>query len=274
MRVYVYDLEGCWLKDYVNRGLTADGAVQLRRTTDVVSGKTGWDVLVQSESRSAGENRGRWKGWVSVTEKETATNIPTGACYGLFAKARFERGDIISVKRCGKTEVAPGEDVEKRKHPHRAAGAAVGPTEETVGLGAGWAETVDLNAMKKAASQCCNARFTIDGQVLRATTRILPGTEVIVGVGALPLENDRWKELKWLDVLIWGGDSGIEGKQCIGRVTKFNKSNSMFTVRYEDGCVAAMSLETVERKALHFEDGRILDVTVPLKKRRCESPSI
>ena len=274
MRVYVYDLEGCWLKDYVNRGLTADGAVQLRRTTDVASGKTGWDVLVQSESRSAGENRGRWKGWVSVTEKETATNIPTGACYGLFAKARFERGDIISVKRCGKTEVAPGEDVEKRKHPHRAAGAAVGPTEETVGLGAGWAETVDLNAMKKAASQCCNARFTKDGRVLRAMTRILAGTKVAVGVGALPLENDRWKELKWLDVLIWGGDSGIEGKQCIGRVTKFNKSNSMFTVRYEDGCVAAMSLETVERKALHFEDGRILDVTVPLKKRRCESPSI
>ncbi len=50
MRVYVYDLEGCWLKDYVKRVLMADGAVQLRRTTDVVSGKTGWDVLVQSES--------------------------------------------------------------------------------------------------------------------------------------------------------------------------------------------------------------------------------
>jgi hypothetical protein len=48
MRVYVYDLEGCWLKDYVNRGLKADGAVQLRRTTYVASGKTAWDVLVQS----------------------------------------------------------------------------------------------------------------------------------------------------------------------------------------------------------------------------------
>jgi hypothetical protein len=137
-----------------------------------------------------------------LTEKEIAMNIATGACYGLFAKAQFERGDIISVRRCGKTEVAPGKDVENRKQAHRAAGAAVGPTEETVGLGAGWAETVDLNAMKKAASKCCNARFTTDLRVLCATTRILPGTEVVAGAGALPLESDRWRELKWLDVLI------------------------------------------------------------------------
>jgi hypothetical protein len=62
-----------------------------------------------------------------VTEKEIATNIATGACYGLSAKARFERGDIISVKRCGKMEAVPGEDVENRKQTQRAAGAAVGP---------------------------------------------------------------------------------------------------------------------------------------------------
>jgi hypothetical protein len=78
------------------------------------------------------------------------------------------------------------------------------------------------------------------GRTLRATTHVLPGVEIVVGVGLLPIESDPWKELGWLDVLAWGGEVGIEGRHCIGHVAKFNKSSGMCVTRFEDGPVVPM----------------------------------
>jgi hypothetical protein len=140
-------------------------------------------------------------------------------------------------------------------------GVKVEPTAESVGLGDDWANTVDLSAGRKKA-KLCNARFTMAGQTLRATTRIFPGTEIVVGIGYLPCQLDPWMELRWLGVLVWGGETGYEGKECIGQVTKFNKSNNMFITRFEDGRIMMMSWDMVECRALYFDDGRCCDEVV------------
>jgi hypothetical protein len=66
------------------------------------------------------------------------------------------------------------------------------------------------------------------GRTLCATTQILPGTEIVVGIGWLPCQLDPGMELRWLGALVWGREIGYEGKECIGQVMKFNKSNDMF----------------------------------------------
>jgi hypothetical protein len=60
----------------------------------------------------------------------------------LFAKARFERGDVISVKRAEEVLVGLGSIGE--------GGVTAEPTAESVGLGADWANTVNLSAGKKS----------------------------------------------------------------------------------------------------------------------------
>jgi hypothetical protein len=259
MKVYAFELNGVWLNNYVKCGLTADGGVRVRRTKDVATGKESWDVLVEFTREGARGKRKGWKEWVSVREmKSHATDVGR---YGLFARGRFERGDVISVKR-----MADESETGNRVTGVGSVGLA-GPTEETVGLGADWAATVDLLGVKKAVTRCCNARFTMGGRTLQATTRILPGVEIVVGVGLLPIDSDPWRELGWLDVLVWGGEVGIEGRHCIGRVTKFNKSSGKFVTRFEDGRVVPMGWEMVECSALHFEDGRVPQTRRPQKKR-------
>jgi hypothetical protein len=43
------------------------------------------------------------------------------------------------------------------------------------------------------------------GRTLCATTQILPGTEIVVGIGRLPCQLDPGVELRWLGALVWGG---------------------------------------------------------------------
>ncbi len=55
------------------------------------------DELVEFASEGAGEKRMGWNKWVSVREMES--HVSGVGRYGLFAKGRFERGDVISAKR-------------------------------------------------------------------------------------------------------------------------------------------------------------------------------
>jgi hypothetical protein len=65
-----------------------------------------------------------------------------------------------------------------------------------------------------------------------------------------------------------GGQVGIEGRHCIGHVTKFKKSSRMFVTRFEDGRVVPMCWEMVACSALHFEDGRLPQMLWSQKERR------
>ncbi len=189
-----------------------------------------------------------WNKWVSVREMES--HVAGVGRYGLFAKGRFERGDVISVKR-----MADESETGNRLTGVGSVGLA-GPTEETVGLGADWAATVDLLGVKKAVTRCCNARFTMGGRTLRATTHVLPGVEIVVGVGLLPRGSDPWRELGWLDVLVWGGEVGSEGTHYLGRGAKFNKGRGKFVTRFEGGRVVSMGWCGVECSVLHVAHGR------------------
>jgi hypothetical protein len=145
MKVYMYGfgVKDGWLNNYVRSGLTAEGGgVRVKRAKDVASGKVSWDVYV--ELVGAGEKKHGWKEWVSVTEKEAGMDSGGVRQYGLFAKARFERGDVISVKRAEEVLVGLGSIVE--------GGVTVEPTVEYVSLGADRANTVDLSAGKKKLS--------------------------------------------------------------------------------------------------------------------------
>jgi hypothetical protein len=220
MKVYTYGfgVKDGWLNNYVRSGLMAEGGgVRVKRAEDVTSGKVSWDVYVELVS-GAGEKKRGWKEWVSVTEKEAGMDSGSVRQYGLFAQARFERGDVISVKRAEEVLVGLGSTEE--------GGVTAEPTSEYVGLGADWANTVDLSAGKKA--KLCNARCTMAGRTLCATTQILPGTGIVVGIGRLPCQLDPGMELRWLGALVWGEEIGYEGKECIGQVMKFNKSNDTF----------------------------------------------
>jgi hypothetical protein len=198
---------------------TEGGGVRVKRAKDVASGEVSWDVYVELVG-GAGEKKRGWKEWVSVTEKEAGMDSDAVWQYGLFVKARFERGDCISVKRAEQVLVGLGSILLE-------GGVAAEPTAESVGLGADWANTVNLLAGKKRA-KLCNTRFTMAGQTLHATTQILPGADIVVGIGRLPCQLDPWVELRWLGALVWGREIGYEGKECIGQVMKFNKSNDTF----------------------------------------------
>lgn len=110
MPQFVYDLkERSFWNDYVRDGLEEGGKVKTRTTIDNYTGEVGWDVLVACSSRHLlGDRRADvWKEWVSVKEVKERRSVGPAADgeaavvkrYGLFAKARFERGDIITARR-------------------------------------------------------------------------------------------------------------------------------------------------------------------------------
>jgi hypothetical protein len=97
MKVYAFEFNGVWLNNYVKCRLTADGSVRVQRTKDVATGKESWDVLVKFAREGAGGKRKGWKEWVS--EREMESHVADVGQYGLFARGRFERVDVISLKR-------------------------------------------------------------------------------------------------------------------------------------------------------------------------------
>jgi hypothetical protein len=89
------------------------------------------------------------------------------AGYGLFACCRFERGDIISAE-------VPGESYgqfELSEEP---------PNSDNLNLGVAWAAVKLENDLRRAS----NAIYVEANGLLRARSRILPGSEILVDSGS------------------------------------------------------------------------------------------
>jgi hypothetical protein len=65
--------------------------------------------------------------------------------------------------------------------------------------------------------------------------------------------DDTWKDLRWLDALVYDGTVGA-GKVAIGDVLKFNKTTNRYLIRFDDGRVVSMEEEEVQRKVLRTKE--------------------
>jgi hypothetical protein len=227
----VFHFKEAWRSDYYLNGIRAEGLVLVQKREDVAVGYVTYCVLVSNADGHEAKKQ-RWREWLFVKKKQ--------GHYCLTAATRFEKGDVIAMSREGEGREADKGDSKRQVEE---------PCNENIGMGLQWAEYIQLTGDKKTMKRC-NAIFGSDGFSLRASTRILPGGEIVVGEGRFFAEyDDTWKDLRWLDALVYDGTVGA-GKVAIGHVLKFNKTTDRYLIRFDDGRVVSMEEEEVQRKVL------------------------
>lgn len=168
------------------------------------------------------------KKWLTIMKTENSPG--NGVSFQLFAATRFEKGDVISV-----VTFPENNEINQTE-----------PNGKTLGLGGDWAKKVFT---QNDDIKQCNAMISNEANVIRAVSRIMAGTEIIV---AMDYRNcHAWWELTWLDLLLWDSENCAGGKLCIGRVLSYSKSSEAFTVRFDNGNVKNMTLHELQKKLIY-----------------------
>lgn len=160
-------------------------------------------------------NGGAYKGWVEVRRSGVRNS------YGLFAISRFEKGSIITAKIPDEIE---GSNLDS-------------PTKDTLFLGWNW-------VVRKSAEELgptTNAVYLKESGLIRACTRIMPGTEILLDGDKLSGTNG----LEWLDALVFlersNGWKNWHARNTIGRVVSGDRGRG-YIVKYQDGTVRNMDI--------------------------------
>lgn len=219
----VFGYREAWMLEFHTRGICG-GLVEVEQRLALTNRELSYCIRVVPDVNQHSPKK-RWKEWLFVKRKQGK--------YSLIAGTRFEKGDPIAVEW--------GEEGKKDGFQD--------PSFDNIGMGLKWANRVTAMGNKKA-KKSCNAVYGVDGSSVRATTRIFPGAEIVIGKGILPYEHaELWNELKWLDVMIydgakWGGISNI------GQVIKYDKSSERDLVQFNGGRTKLMREEDLQGKAL------------------------
>jgi hypothetical protein len=149
--------------------------------------------------------------------------------YGLFAVTRFEKGSVVTAKIPNETQL-----------PESAI-----PSKDNLHLGWNW-------VAKKNAEELgltTNVVYLKESGLIRACTRIMPGTEILLDREQSSILNG----LEWLDSLIFmesrEGWSNWHARRSIGRVVSGDKGRG-FVVKFEDGSIRNMNEAKLEELAV------------------------
>jgi hypothetical protein len=234
MKSLVYECDVEWLRPFVEGGLERPltKPVKWQKLEDVAV--VGVESLVGDRNmavpgdtnalfRMLVVNGGVYKGWVEVRK----SGVKEG--YGLFAVTRFEKGSIITAKIPCEIQLLE----------------SVIPTKDTLYLGWNWVAKKSLEEL----GPTINAVYLRESMLIRACTRIMPGTEILLDREQLSVSNG----LEWLDSLVFmesrEGWTNWHARRSIGRVVSGDKGRG-FVVKFEDGSIRKMNEAKLEELAV------------------------
>jgi hypothetical protein len=235
MKSLVYECDVEWLRPVVEGGseMSSMKSVKWQKLEDVI------DVGLQEPRvgarSSMGErstnavfrmlvaNGGAYKGWVEVRKSGMRDD------YGVFAVTRFEKGSIVTLKIPDETQL-PEFTI---------------PTKHTLHLGWNWV----VKKKAKEHGRTINAVYLKENGLIRACTRIMPGTEILLDWEQSSVSNG----FEWLDSLVFmesqSGWTNWHTRRSIGRVVSGDKSRG-FIVKYDDGSIKNMNEEKLKELAV------------------------
>ena len=234
MKSLVCECDVEWLRPVVEGGseMSSVKSVKWQKLEDVI------DVGLQEprvSARSMGQggtsavfralvaNGGAHKGWVEVRKSGMRDDC------GVFAVTRFEKGSIVTLKIPDETQLPE----------------FTMPAKHTLHLGWNWV----VKKKAKEAGRTINAVCLKENGLIRACTRIMPGTEILLD-GEQSLVSNGFE---WLDSLVF-----MESQSCwinwhvrksIGRVVSGDKGRG-FVVKYDDGSLKNMNEEKLKSLAV------------------------
>jgi hypothetical protein len=191
---------------------------------------------------------GSYKNWIEIR--------PSGISqkYGVFAVSRFEKGSIITCKM-------PSEDVEPN--------AYCVPTDDTSVLQLGWKWIVKKESGVSASLKGCNAVYVEQNGLVRASSRIMPGGEIIIEGNNQVSESHG---LHYLDLIVARNKNnsnfrrGFMNRESLGTVISGDISRG-FCVKFNTDDPLSMTAEEVKRSAVRFDIG----IESAVKKRKFEN---
>jgi hypothetical protein len=257
MTMVIYECELDWMKVIIECGWVVGSSrnvIKWEKTEDMSIESVGEENVAEKNIsyRMLVMTGGVYKGWLEVRQ----SCINDG--YGVFALTRFEKGAIITAR-------IPGEEVVER-------GAV--PMRCTLNLGWNWV----TKKRKDDIGAGANAIYLEESRVIRASRRILPGTEIVMNEDVSTCSNG----LEWLDTLIFAevknGWSNWQNRGCFGKVVSGDKSRG-YMVKFNDGSVQHMNTSEVEQFALFRKvssDERYMEGMARKRKgaRICEHENI
>ena len=225
MKSLVYECDVEWLRAVVEGRLEMSSVkpVKWQKLEDVIvvgleERRVGTSSMGEGDRnavfRMLVANGGIYKGWVEVRRSGMRDD------YGLFAVARFEKGSIVTVKIPEETQLP----------------AFTMPTKDTLHLGWNWVVKKNVEDL----GPTINAVYLRESGLIRACTRIMPGTEILLNGEQLSVSNG----FEWLDSLIFmesqDGWTNWHARRSIGRVVSGDKGRG-FVVKYDDGSIKNMN---------------------------------
>jgi hypothetical protein len=234
MNSLVYECDVEWLRLVVEGGseISSVKSVKWQKLEDViVVGVQEPPVDVKSMGQGGTNavfrmlvtNGGAYKGWVEVRKSGMRDD------YGVFAVTRFEKGSIVTLKIPDETQLPE----------------FTMPTKHTLHLGWNWV----VKKKSKEVGRTINAVYLKENGLIRASTRIMPGTEILLDAEQPPVSNG----FEWLDSLVF-----MESRSCwinwharksIGRVVSGDKGRG-FIVKYDDGSIKNMNEDKLKELAV------------------------
>ena len=228
MKSLVYECDVEWLRPFVEGGskVSSAKAIKWQKLEDLI-------VVGDDKSMGPGDTNiifrmlvtsgGVYKGWVEVRKSGASDG------YGLFAVTRFEKGSIVTAKIPYETQLSD---------------SAI-PTKDTLHLGWNWIVKKNVEEVGRNS----NAVYLKESGLIRACTRIMPGTEILMDKEESSVSNG----LEWLDSLIFAepqhGWTNWHARKLIGKVVSGDKGRG-FVVKYDDGSMQNMTEMKLEELAV------------------------
>jgi hypothetical protein len=224
MKSLVYECDVEWLRPVVEGGseMSSVKSVKWQKLEDVIDGGL-QQPRVNAKSMGQGgtnavfrmlvANGGAYKGWVEVRKSGMRDD------YGVFAVTRFEKGSIVTLKIPDETQLPE----------------FTMPTKHTLHLGWNWV----VKKKAKEVGRTINAVYLKENGLIRACTRIMPGTEILLDGEQSSISNG----FEWLDSLVFMEPQNCwinwHARKSIGRVVSGDKGRG-FVVKYDDGSMKHM----------------------------------
>lgn len=244
MKNLVYECNLEWLKAFVegraSNSLSRPRPVKWQKLEDVAVVEMDAQIRKRiSETKAANIVYrmlvwigGAYKGWIEVRPSCVRDS------YGLFAVARFEKGSIITAKIPIENQLDD----------------SVLPSEDTLHLGWKWAVEKNADALGPTA----NAVYLRENGLVRASTRIMPGTEILLDGGCTSSRNG----FEWLDSLVFAepqkGWKNWHARGSIGKVVSGNSGHG-FVVKFDHGTETLENVTEEELKKRSVVQNRLAE---------------